>query len=633
MTSDPSPDGRAPAWQHALAALGYLVLTFFYMRPAWRVFGTHLAPDPGDPLFLVVILKWGMRQMRLGMPDFWDAPFFFPSRGVTTFSEHLLGPAAFGTLMTSLGAGPITVFNTLFVGSFVLCGWSVWYVLRRSGAGGAAAFLGGCMFAFAPFRWDHLSHMQLLLMHWIPLTLWSWDRLLAAPDWKRAVLFVAFYALHVTGGTYLAYMIHVPMLILLLYRAPALWRQGRLRPALAVLIPTGVAAGLVLMAVFLPYLQRAGKNTRWPAEILGYGASLASYVTPSPSSFYVGDRWVPWGRPENALFSGAVLTLLALLAAREGWRRHRSPPARSLSSMQKAALAVLSALALVLFALGELRTWEMAGSVDAPDVPQLGGHRSGMAFLILGLAALLLWRLWRGNWPLRFAELEPWDRGLVVSGIACFFLTFPLVYLPLMRLVPGLAGMRVPARFYALLLFPLVWFAARELDRRLRRIESPRRRKLAAAALAALLFVELAPKPLNWEPLPEGEAVPAVYRWLAGRNDVSAVLEVPMKDNSTDILYMYFATFHWKPLVNGYSGYIPGRYAELQAACCWPVPRPDQLERLRRWGVSHLLIHREAVRQRWERRLLRQWTSQPGIRLEYFDGRDRVFRIQPPEPR
>ena len=47
MTSDPIVrDSRAPVWQHALAALGYLFLTSFYMRPVWRVFGTHIGPDP-----------------------------------------------------------------------------------------------------------------------------------------------------------------------------------------------------------------------------------------------------------------------------------------------------------------------------------------------------------------------------------------------------------------------------------------------------------------------------------------------------------------------------------------------------------------------------------------------------------
>ena len=70
-----------------------------------------------------------------------------------------------------------------------------------------------------PFE-DRAADFDPLVDQWIPLTLWSWDRLLAAPGWRRALAFLPLYLLHVTGGTYLAYMIHIPMAIQLLCRLP-----------------------------------------------------------------------------------------------------------------------------------------------------------------------------------------------------------------------------------------------------------------------------------------------------------------------------------------------------------------------------------------------------------------------------
>ncbi|HKH45837.1 MAG TPA: hypothetical protein VKM72_14340, partial [Thermoanaerobaculia bacterium] len=349
METTAAPDRRVPAFlQHALAALAYLGLSLFYLRPIWRLFGDHIGPDTGDPWFNLTVVKWGMHQLRLGMPDFWNMPFFFPSRGVTAYSDNLLGPATAGTLLTTLfpGLTAVAVYNLFFVSSFVLCAWGLWYVLRRCGTGAVAAFLGGCIFAFSSYRWDQTSHVQMLLMGWIPLTLWTWDRLLETPTWKRAALFLLFFALHVTGGSYLAYMILFSMAVVLAIRAPGLLRRERLRTALRVLIPTGVVSALLLGALFLPYVRGSDSRTRSDLEIQVYGASVVSYFTPTGHMFLTGDWAKDWRRNENSLFAGLLPTLLIGAAAVHGWRTRRQAPVRPLTRGQKAILAVLAALAL-----------------------------------------------------------------------------------------------------------------------------------------------------------------------------------------------------------------------------------------------------------------------------------------------
>jgi hypothetical protein len=92
---------------------------------------------------------------------------------------------------------------------------------------------------------------------------------------------------------------------------------------------------------------------------------------------------------------------------------------------------------------------------------------------------------------------------------------------------------------------------------------------------------------------------------------------------------MYAATLHWKPLVNGYSGYIADHYAKLEHSCCDPVPDEAQLEALRGWGVTHVLLHTNWLSRRWERRRAAEWGRQPGVSVEYEDGSARVYRIAP----
>lgn len=629
METAASSRPRVPAFlQHALAALAYLGLSLFYLRPIWRVYGDQMGPDTGDPWFNLAVLKWGMHQIRLGMPDFWNMPFFFPSRGVTAYSDNLLGPAAFGTLLTTLfpGVTPVAVYNLFFLSSFVLSAWGVWYVLRRYGTGAAAAFLGGCIFAFSSYRWDQTSHVQMLLMGWIPLTLWTWDRLLETPGWRRAAVFFLFFALHATGGSYLAYMILFPMAVVLALRAPGLLRRERLRSVLRVLVPTGVASAILLGALFLPYLRGSGSRTRSDLEIQVYGASVVSYFTPT-SAMLLSGKWAEdWRRNENSLFAGVLPTLLIGAAAMHGWRTRRQAPVRPLSRAKKATLAVLAALALAGMIRGEIATWSLFG---VEEYPAHGfDYGPSAAALALGLVALGLRRRWGGNWPLRLADLSPWERAILLSGIVTFFLTFPVVYEPLMRWVPGLSGMRVSARFYTFVSLAIAWFAARELDRWLRHAGSPALRSAAAAVLAAILLVDLAPTPFKWFPSPPDGDLPPVYHWLARQQDVDAVLELPMPDDSTDINYMVAATLHWKPLVNGFSGYLPDVYTRFREACCWPMPNPVQLATLRDWGVTHILLHKGALTGDWSWQRLAEFEKRERATLLYDDGGDRVYRIQ-----
>src|SRR4029077_4829092 len=100
---------------------------------------------------------------------------------------------------------------------------------------------------------------------------------------------------------------------------------------------------------------------------------------------------------------------------------------------------------------------------------------------------------WRGR---QQGPADPWARGLALSGLICFALSFARFYVPLSRVIPGLSGMRVPARFYAFVSLTLVFFAARGIDFLLRRLPGPRSRAAVALVFAACLAIELAPRRL-----------------------------------------------------------------------------------------------------------------------------------------
>ncbi|MBV8203200.1 MAG: hypothetical protein JOZ15_21510, partial [Acidobacteria bacterium] len=325
------PGAAGEAWRLAAAFAAYAALAVAYLRPIWSRFTTHILPDPGDPLFNLYILKWVAHEAHRGFAGFWRAPFFYPARDVLAYSDHLVGPglaaAAFTSLVPEGLPRWVPAYNLLVLTSFAATGLGACFVLRRARLGWAAAWLGGAMYAFSPFRWEQLSHLQILLMQLIPLTLWSFDRLLAAPGRRRAALFLACYLLHLSGGCYLALMIHFPLAALFANRLAELRRGGRWRAALPILGGTALIAASAAGALFGKYRQVArDAGLHWDHNVVRtWGASALSYLTPSHANFY--SRLLPGSlfRPENALFPGWVAAGLALLGAYDLWRRRDRP--------------------------------------------------------------------------------------------------------------------------------------------------------------------------------------------------------------------------------------------------------------------------------------------------------------------
>ena len=101
------------------------------------------------------------------------------------------------------------------------------------------------------------------------------------------------------------------------------------------------------------------------------------------------------------------------------------------------------------------------------------------------------------------------------------------------------------------------------------------------------------------------EAPPAIYADLlreVGDSPAATIVEVPMLVG-WDQMYMYYSTFHWQTLLNGYSGFFPPSYLQLVGAMRG-FPDVRSLDALRVRGARYALIHGELLEPEAYQRLI-----------------------------
>jgi hypothetical protein len=107
------------------------------------------------------------------------------------------------------------------------------------------------------------------------------------------------------------------------------------------------------------------------------------------------------------------------------------------------------------------------------------------------------------------------------------------------------------------------------------------------------------------------EGVPRIYSFLDNVKAPVLLVEVPFYPAQAVFQngeYVLNATGHWKPIMNGYSGFTPDAYRR-RAPPFWFFPADVAVSAMRREGATHIMVHLErfgeeadAVRRALEKR-------------------------------
>ncbi len=175
-------------------------------------------------------------------------------------------------------------------------------------------------------------------------------------------------------------------------------------------------------------------------------------------------------------------------------------------------------------------------------------------------------------------------------------------------------ALRIPARMGLMVGFSLAVLAGYGATRIANRLQSATARRAVLTLIGLLMLAEYASHPLELWAAPRQP--PQAYADLVrdiGEGPTSVIFEFPT-GNMEDPEYLYYSTFHWQYLVNGYSGFFPPSYQKIVNAVRG-FPDETSMNVIRSHGVRYLVIHGEWLYGARYDELIAELDRRPDVKL------------------
>ncbi|GAA3928737.1 hypothetical protein [Actinoplanes auranticolor] len=495
-------------------------------NPAGSIIG-----DTGDPTAQAWLVAWNGQALRHGLRGLWHTNAFYPDRFGLAYTDTLFGYGPAGLIGDGVTAAVLR-YNILFVLTFALAFLGGYALLRQLGAQWTAAALAGAALAYAPWRYDHAGHLNIMSTGGITLAVamlarghgWSLtrghrgDRI--RPGWAVAGWLVAAWQVSLGFGIGLGF---VYLLALACVGAAIGWLVRGRPPLGRRLILADLIGGLIFTAV-TAFFAYGYQQVR---ELYPYVTRSWDYVavfSPTPRGLFVAPQYsLPWGTLHN--------------------------DARAALGNAANEKALLCGYALYLLAFGGLllSSWTVRQRL----------------YLLAGTVLGILFALGT-NGP-----------------------TYRLLY----EYVPGFDGSRTPGR---LILWPTICLAVlaagllTRLAQLAREATLPQWWKVAVRVLTIPPLLLVLAEGMPDMDHPDTPAPPAAF------TQASAPLMVLPSDENVDTNVLLWSTDGFPLMVNGASGYIPPDHQGLRDLM-QTFPSEPSLDRLRQLGIRSVVVVRDRI--------------------------------------
>jgi hypothetical protein len=178
--------GRVLRHEATLACVAGLLLAvaMIWLVPPFAIWvmsageTSPVIPDPrrtitgnvGDPTAQAWILAWNGHAVLHDISHVWRTNAFYPEKYPLAFSDSLLGYAPAGMIGSGV-ADAVLRYNVMLVLAFALASVGGYALARQLGGNRVGAAVAGAAFAYAPWRYGHDGHLNILSTGGIALAL------------------------------------------------------------------------------------------------------------------------------------------------------------------------------------------------------------------------------------------------------------------------------------------------------------------------------------------------------------------------------------------------------------------------------------------------------------------------------
>ncbi|MGA7673254.1 MAG: hypothetical protein WBW04_22745 [Nitrolancea sp.] len=304
---------RRPLVRATLLVLTFVIFTVGMLWPL-PLHASSAVQDLGDPLYEIWTMRWVQHQLAANPSHLWDGNMGYPFADSLLFSEPRISTSVIAWPIQILSGNDVLTYNLILLGSYVLVGVGMAFVILEITDEAGPAILTGFLAAFVPYRYGHLSHLNLLSYGWGLLALWLLLRFARMRQLRDAVLGAILLSVQTlasdTLGVMAFFVIGCAMLVVLWQERQRL--EAKLWGGLLLFLAIPGVAELPVALARL-HVDRMYDFNRDLDTVAGMSATFQTYWSVSPGNhFWDAVGLLPSTYP-GPLFPGVVATLAALI--------------------------------------------------------------------------------------------------------------------------------------------------------------------------------------------------------------------------------------------------------------------------------------------------------------------------------
>lgn len=526
---------------HFMVTLAFLLLTFLYFPLLFKGFFTHV--ETNDGRLVAALLSWDIHKILTDPFHIFQANFFYPNKNTLVYTEHFIGTSLLGLPIWVLtGGNPAATFNFVMIFGFISNAFFTFLLIRRLTQHNMAAFFGAIINGYCSYRLFSVAHLQDVIVFYIPLCLYFFYKYLDHKKIKYLVgigLCLLFQSLSSWYHMIFIFLM-LALFVLYYYRMDKRVNNKDLIRILCVFF----LIFLFIIPFAIPYLKHnAEVNAAYSMSDI-FSSDFGGYFIPSPDTAanyffrnYLGIVKSKWD--ENFNFIGYTVLLFSFCGCVEMRR-------------------------------------------DEYNKIRFRLNRQRFVFL---LVALIFFILSLGTY-------------LYINDTQTHI---KLPYYFIFKLLPPIRFLRTISRYGTIVFLMMSILAAYGFSTFLTGIKEAFYRNIALLFSFALVLAEFTPI-FKFERFSNMAKTPEVYKKIKNDPTIKALVELPIDVGPfTTTQYLYYAGIHFKPILNGYSGYEPPSYAVYENLLKYP-PNEMTASFLSKLGITDILCnpeYKESIDTNW----------------------------------